>query len=213
MAEVPDTSGVIHACVQLSDPDNPPNATPGNLYIIDPSAGQSCSSGGSEIPLDWNFKGPTGAQGPQGQPGSAITVAAPGVKSNASPVVHVVLGTGAQRLSFGLLSLALRSAGATGGAHASHKSTFKEFTIVKSTDKASAALRLAAAGGKHFPTATIEMRKAGGDSQASGKPFLTYKLTDVVISSYQVLQGGGGTSKPEETITLGFSGLRFTRGK
>ena len=32
-ADVPDTNGVIHACYQLSDPNQPPNQTPGNIKV------------------------------------------------------------------------------------------------------------------------------------------------------------------------------------
>lgn len=56
---IPETDGSIHACY-----DN----TSGALRVIDPGAGQECRPG-SETALNWNQKGPAGAQGP---PGPAI---------------------------------------------------------------------------------------------------------------------------------------------
>lgn len=65
-ASIPDTNGVIHACIQPSN---------GNLTkIIDTDQGQSCSGG--EQALNWNQTGPqgpagaTGATGPQGPAGT-----------------------------------------------------------------------------------------------------------------------------------------------
>jgi hypothetical protein len=56
-AAIPDASGVIHGCYQK-------NA--GNLRVIDPKT-DSCHS--SEIGLNWNQAGPTGARGPSGARG------------------------------------------------------------------------------------------------------------------------------------------------
>ena len=64
-AAIPGTDGVIHGCINAS----------GQVRVIDPSAGGSCSTG--ESALNWNVsgaKGPTGLQGapgPTGQPGQA----------------------------------------------------------------------------------------------------------------------------------------------
>jgi hypothetical protein len=60
-AAIPDGSGVIHGCYTNKG---------GILSVIDPSAGQTCSS--LQTPLRWNQQGPkgdTGPQGPQGDPG------------------------------------------------------------------------------------------------------------------------------------------------
>src|SRR2546426_8324869 len=104
-AEVPDSStGVIHGCYQLSDPHNPPNESPGNLYIIDPSAGQSCDPTNAPA-LDWNIAGTRGPRGPQGLAGNAVTLAPPPVKSSSPPIGHVDLGTGSQKLSFSILTV------------------------------------------------------------------------------------------------------------
>jgi hypothetical protein len=39
------------------------------LTVIDPAAGQRCSS--LQTPISWNQQGPQGPQGPQGDPGAA----------------------------------------------------------------------------------------------------------------------------------------------
>src|SRR2546421_6579126 len=59
-ATIPDSGGTIHACMLKNI---------GTVRIIDPSAGQKCSSS-LETPIDWNQKGSAGARGPTG-PGSA----------------------------------------------------------------------------------------------------------------------------------------------
>jgi hypothetical protein len=53
MATIPDANGTVHGCVKKNK---------GGVYVIDPSAGQSCAK---DIALDWNRTGATG------QPGSA----------------------------------------------------------------------------------------------------------------------------------------------
>jgi hypothetical protein len=57
-ATIPDESGVIHGCYTKKV---------GILSVIDPSAGQTCSSG--QLPISWNQQGPQGDPGPQGPPG------------------------------------------------------------------------------------------------------------------------------------------------
>ena len=63
---------------------------------------------------------------------------------------------------------------------------------------------LACASGRHFPSAILTCRKAGGSSLE----FLKIKLTDVLISSYQT---GGHTSddSPEDQFSLNFVKIDF----
>ena len=84
---------------------------------------------------------------------------------------------------------------ATSGAGAG-KVALQDLHFTKTVDKASPVLMLACANGKHFPTVTIEMRKAGGG------PYITYILSDVVISSVQASSGG---DNPTESVTLNFA--------
>lgn len=93
-------------------------------------------------------------------------------------------------------SLAIGSA--TGGAGAG-KVKFNEFTIKKTTDKASPVFLKASTRGTHFPVVVIEMRKAGGGQQE----YLVIKLENVLVSSYRA--GGQGAEGPEESISLSFA--------
>ena len=77
-----------------------------------------------------------------------------------------------------------------------------EIVITKQTDSASPLLMRACANGVHFPRATIHVRKAGGEQLE----YLVYKLTDVVISSYQ--SGGHGHGQTD-SLTLRFSRIEM----
>ena len=55
-ATVPDANGAVHGCLKSN----------GQVYVIDPSTGQTC---GKDIPLDWNKTGATGSQGVDGPKG------------------------------------------------------------------------------------------------------------------------------------------------
>ena len=69
--------------------------------------------------------------------------------------------------------------------------TFNPFSITRKVDKASPALFQACSKGKHFPTATITMRKAGGTQQE----YLVVTLHDVSLSSYR--KAGFGDAQTE----------------
>ena len=73
VASVPDSGGVIHACVALQTGSTLPTTT-ANLRVIDGT--QKCATtslpGGppaTEGTVEWNIKGPTGAPGQPGAPG------------------------------------------------------------------------------------------------------------------------------------------------
>ena len=115
-----------------------------------------------------------------------------------------MLGTGANALSFNVLATEVNPTIAKSG-----KVSFHELTIKKTQDKASAKLLDASTTGKHFSTATITLaRKAGGDPQSAGKPFLTMLFETVFVTKIQTSSGGGGGGKPEEHITLTFSKIK-----
>ena len=83
------------------------------------------------------------------------------------------------------------------GGSGAGKVTVNDFTITKHIDKSSPTLMQACAGGKHFPSATITVRKAGGTQQE----YLTYTMSDVQISSVQQ----AGSDQPTEQLSLNFS--------
>jgi len=96
---------------------------------------------------------------------------------------------------------------ATGGAGAG-KVKFNEFTIKRTSDKASPTFFKNCCAGAHYKTVIIEMRKAGGDPAASGKAFLRFKFDTVFTTK---IDWSGGDEGPEESITFvyGKLGLKF----
>jgi type VI protein secretion system component Hcp len=214
VAGVPDSTGVIHACYEVSDPgQTAPEQVLGNIRVIDPAAGQACGTVHAEKPLNWNVAGPpgaqgqAGAQGAQGPAGTGLTIAGPTVKSTAHPVGHMALGSGRQAISFDILALGFASSSAQAAGARTAKATFNDLTIKKPVDSSSANLFRASVSGAHYKKVTISLRKAGGDSGSTGKPFLTYTLTDIRMSSYQLAPGGGGKARPLEIVTLHFGAV------
>ena len=63
---------------------------------------------------------------------------------------------------------------------------------------------LACATGRHFRTATLTCRKAGGN----GIEFLKIKLSDILVSSYQS-GGSAGADLPEDSFSLNFTKIDF----
>lgn len=131
--------------------------------------------------------------------GGGLTIQPPAINF-AHPVGLVTLHVGGQALNFPIAGLNfVNQAASSGGGGGAGKVRFREFTITKKTDTASPKLALFCANGKHIPKVTITMRKAG-------KTYLTYTLSDVLISSYQT----GGSSKsdqPTESLSLNFTSV------
>jgi type VI secretion system secreted protein Hcp len=61
----------------------------------------------------------------------------------------------------------------------SGKAKFNEFTIKKLVDSASPYFFRNCVAGAHYKKVVLEMRKAGGDPQSAGTPFLTYTFFTV----------------------------------
>jgi type VI secretion system secreted protein Hcp len=97
--------------------------------------------------------------------------------------------------SWGLSQSGTMHAQGGGGAG---KANFQDMSISMPISKASAVLALACATGKHFPEAKLTCRKAG-DAQYD---YLTYTMTDVIISSYQT---GGSSEVPVDSVSLNFA--------
>lgn len=103
--------------------------------------------------------------------------------------------------SWGVTQTFDSSAGAGSGAG---KVQFQDFHFTKKTDKSSVVLFQACATGKHFPTATITVRKAGGGQQE----YMVIKFTDLLVSSYQS-GGTSGDAIPTESISLNYAKIEF----
>ena len=84
------------------------------------------------------------------------------------------------------------------------KVAIQDFHFVMRTSKASPKLFLACASGQHLKSAVLTARKAGKDQQE----FYVVKLTDVLVSSYQI----GGVEDgdvPTETVSLNFTKIEL----
>jgi hypothetical protein len=223
VASVPDSTGVVHACYPVTAPGSPVPATTAttNLRIIDPSANQQCRTaagvpGGPENTINWNTAGPPGAPGAPGAPGRSVTIAggntftvsggqvitvgrAPGVTINppafGGKAVATLTLSGNVSLTTNVLSFSLATS------HGAGKVKFNDFQITRTTDKASPKLALACATGTHIKKAVLTVRKAG-------KAFVTYTLSDSVISSLQSGTHGRG-DQPVESLSLNYTKIKI----
>ena len=93
-----------------------------------------------------------------------------------------------------------------GGGAGAGKVQPQDFSFVKRLDKASPVLLIGCATGKHFKSAVLTARKAGGEQQ----DYLKITMEDVLISSYQV--GGSSHSEvvPMDQVTLNFAKLEMS---
>ena len=88
--------------------------------------------------------------------------------------------------------------GATGGA--TGKVHAQDLLVTSRFSKASPALLLACAAGKHFKSAVLSARATGAPD------FLTFSLSDVLVSSYQT-GASEADAAPVDSVSLNFSKL------
>ena len=91
------------------------------------------------------------------------------------------------------------------GSLSAERANFHPFSIVKALDKASPKLALACASGEHFPEGTLEICRAGGDKQ----PYMEYKMTDVMVTSYRPGGTGGGEAIPLEEVSFSYGKIEW----
>jgi type VI secretion system secreted protein Hcp len=91
------------------------------------------------------------------------------------------------------------SSGSGGGAG---KAKFADFNFIKKVDKSSPILMIETATGKHFKSAEITVVRSGTD-------VIKWKLSDVLISSYQ---HSGAQDAPTEQISLNFAKIEVEYG-
>ena len=91
------------------------------------------------------------------------------------------------------------TAGQGGGAGAG-KVAQQDFHFAKLVDKASPMLFVSCASGAHIKSAVVTARKAGGKQE----DYLIFKLSDVLISSYQTGGSAGSDIVPSEQFSLNF---------
>jgi type VI secretion system secreted protein Hcp len=99
--------------------------------------------------------------------------------------------------------------GSTGGGGGKGKAVLQDFHFQMATSKASPNLMLACAVGRPFPQAMLTCRRGG----AGGVEFLKIKLSDCLVSSYQL--GGDNTpqstspNSPTDSLSLNFVKIDF----
>jgi type VI secretion system secreted protein Hcp len=96
-----------------------------------------------------------------------------------------------------------RPPGGVGGGAGAGKVQVQDFNFTSKISKATPTLLLACASGKHFKSALLTARKAG-KPQAE---FLTFSLSDVLVSSYQTA-GSEGEVVPMDSFALNFSKIQ-----
>lgn len=87
------------------------------------------------------------------------------------------------------------------GGGGSGKATFQDLHFTAYHSKASPKLMLACASGQHLKTATLTCRKAGTDQQE----YLVYKMSDVLVSSYQTGGTNGSEVRPVDSFSLNYA--------
>lgn len=85
------------------------------------------------------------------------------------------------------------------------KVSVQDLTITKYLDKASVNLVQHCCNGKHIPSGTLTVRKAGGDEAVE---YNVIDLTDIIVTSVQT-GGSGGDDRLLETASFNFGMFDF----
>ena len=111
-------------------------------------------------------------------------------------------------VSFGVAQAETTGSGSTGAG--AGKAKFEEFTIEKGVDLASIPLFNACAGGAHYPSVMLAIRKAGG----SNLLYIQYIFRQVFVTNI-AWNGGGGEEAPRETVKFKFGamGIQYIQQK
>jgi type VI secretion system secreted protein Hcp len=95
----------------------------------------------------------------------------------------------------------------TGGGRVSGPLSVGEITVTKRNDKASPVIAKSVANGKHFPK--VEINIVSREAGVPREKYLTYKLEDVIISSYSVSGSSSGDALPTESLSLNFTKVEY----
>jgi type VI secretion system secreted protein Hcp len=193
IAAIPASDGTIHACYSTT------GTVTGAVRIVD--EGQNCAT--NEQSLTWNQTGPTGPAGPTGPPadtgssggsfGGTDTGSGSTDQSGGGPSADIFLkldgiaGESTDDQHKGEIdveSFAFSAKRTTG------RVTLSPLRVLKVFDASSPKLMQDAASGHHIKSGVLTFRRSG---DPDGVEFLTYKLSDVVVSSYE--QGGANPDK------------------
>jgi type VI secretion system secreted protein Hcp len=114
-------------------------------------------------------------------------------------------------LSFELGAENTINIGSISGGGGAGKATFKEFTVTKKTDTASAGLFIACVSGDHFNDMVVLLRRAAGvsGSGASGVTFMKFEMRLVMVQDIS-WSGSDGDDVCEETVIFQFGAIEVT---
>jgi type VI secretion system secreted protein Hcp len=87
------------------------------------------------------------------------------------------------------------------------ETTLGDIVVVRQLDKSSTKLQEACANGTFFSEAEIHFCSTLKNKQ---EPYLTYKLSDVVVTSYSFHGNSSGDPLPSEEVTLGYTEVEWT---
>jgi type VI secretion system secreted protein Hcp len=90
-----------------------------------------------------------------------------------------------------------------GGGAGAGKCNVQDLSFTKYIDKASPDLMLACCNGKHFPKATLTVRKAGENPLE----YLLVTVEELIVTSIST-GGSGGEDRLTENVTLNFAGVK-----
>ena len=87
------------------------------------------------------------------------------------------------------------------------ETTLGDIACSRQLDKSSTKLQEACANGTFFKEVEIHFCSTIKNKQ---EPYLTYKLSDVIVSSYSFHGNSSGSPLPSEQITLGYTSVEWT---
>jgi type VI secretion system Hcp family effector len=85
--------------------------------------------------------------------------------------------------------------------------TLGDIAVVRELDKSSVKLQEACANGTFFQEVEIAFTSQVGNAQ---EPYLKYKLSDVIVSSYSFHGNAAGDPLPSEEVTLSYTKVEWT---
>ncbi len=77
-----------------------------------------------------------------------------------------------------------------------------DVSVTRQLDKSSTKLQEACANGTFFKDVEIHFCTTVKNKQ---EPYLTYKLSDVIVSSYSIFANSSGSPLPSESVTMGYT--------
>jgi type VI secretion system secreted protein Hcp len=86
------------------------------------------------------------------------------------------------------------------------ETTLGDIVLVRELDKSSTKLAEACANGTFFPEVEIHFCSTVKNKQ---EPYLTYKMKNVIVSSYSFHAQASGSPLPSEEVTLGFTEIEW----